>query len=95
MQAQAPQVAVELGFLELMRPTLEEAIDTLVAHGVDDVVIVPIFMAAGSHVKKDLPQLAANGMDRHPGLAITLATPVGEAPTVIEAMARHALGGSP
>jgi sirohydrochlorin ferrochelatase len=28
--------------------------------------VVPIFMAAGSHVKKDLPRLAADAMDRHP-----------------------------
>lgn len=94
MAVSAPEVPVELGFLELMRPSLDEAIETLSAAGVDDICIVPIFMAAGSHVKKDLPQIAANAMDRHSGLQITLAPPVGEAPPVIEAMARYALGGN-
>ncbi len=87
----APRTSVELGFLELMRPTLDEAIDTLVAQGVQRISIVPIFMAAGSHVKKDLPQLAATAMDRHPGVTIDIAAPVGEAAPVIDAMADYAL----
>lgn len=91
MRVAEPGIRVELGFLELMRPSLDEAIDTLAAGGVNDISIVPIFMAAGSHVKKDLPQIAANAMDRHPGLEVSLAVPVGEAPAVIEAMALHAL----
>ena len=87
----APQTPVALGFLELMRPSLDEAVDSLVARGVSHIRIVPIFMAAGSHVRKDLPQLAADAMDRHPGLRIELAAPVGEADGVIDAMAAHAL----
>lgn len=82
---------VEMGFIELMRPTLDEGIASLVAQGVGHVVIVPIFMAAGSHVRKDLPLMAAAAMERHPGLAIQLADPVGEAPEVIDAMANYAL----
>ncbi|MCK9285049.1 MAG: CbiX/SirB N-terminal domain-containing protein [Rhodocyclaceae bacterium] len=87
----APQTPVELGFLELMQPSLDEAIDRLVQGGVGRISIVPIFMAAGSHVKKDLPQRAANAMDRHPGLTIDIAAPVGEATSVIDAMAAYAL----
>ena len=75
--ARQPEARVEMGFLELMRPTLDEGIDSLVAQGASEIVIVPIFMAAGSHIKKDLPLLAASAMDRHPTLAITLAEPVG------------------
>lgn len=87
----APQTPVELGFLELMQPSLDEAVDALVVCGVSRIRIVPIFMAAGSHVRKDLPQLAASAMDRHPGIRIDIAAPVGEADDVIDAMAAHAL----
>lgn len=82
---------VELGFLELMRPTFDEAVDALVAANVAEVVVVPIFMAAGSHIRKDLPQMAADAMDRHPDINITLAAPVGEAQPVLAAMADYAL----
>ncbi|MFH1871491.1 MAG: CbiX/SirB N-terminal domain-containing protein [Pseudomonadota bacterium] len=86
---------VEPGFLELMRPSFDEGVDCLVDQGATQIVVVPIFMAAGSHVKKDLPQLAANAMDRHPGLVIELAKPVGEAETVLAAMADYALTAQP
>ncbi|HEY3433197.1 MAG TPA: CbiX/SirB N-terminal domain-containing protein [Rhodocyclaceae bacterium] len=95
MLVKEPAVPVALGFLELMQPSLEEAIDQLVKDGADELVIVPIFMAAGSHVKKDLPLLAADAMDRHAGLTITLAPPVGEAVPVIDAMATYALNPPP
>lgn len=91
IEAMDPAARVELGFLELMRPTFAEAVATLCAEGIREINVVPIFMAAGSHVKKDLPQMAAEAMDRHPGLSITLADPVGEAAAVIAAMAQHAL----
>ncbi|MCK9989285.1 MAG: CbiX/SirB N-terminal domain-containing protein [Rugosibacter sp.] len=82
---------VEMGFLELMRPTFIEGIDTLVGQGATEIVVVPIFIAGGGHVNKDLPPLAADAMARHAGLAIRLAQPVGEAPSVLAAMADYAL----
>ncbi|HTY99709.1 MAG TPA: CbiX/SirB N-terminal domain-containing protein [Rhodocyclaceae bacterium] len=91
MIAREPTTPVELGFLELTRPTLDEAIDCLTARGVQRIVVVPVFIGAGRHVLKDLPQLAANAMDRHPGLAIDLSPPVGEAAEVVDAMASYAL----
>lgn len=90
--ARAPEALVEPGFLELMRPTFDEGVDCLVRQGATEIVVVPIFMAAGSHLRKDLPQLAAGAMDRHAGLTIELAAPVGEAATVLAAMADYALG---
>lgn len=92
MAARRPEAVVELGFLELTRPTLDESIDSLAGRGVTGIVVVPVFIGAGRHVLKDLPQLAANAMDRHPDLEITLAAPVGEAPEVVDAMAAYALG---
>ena len=89
--AQSPGLPVEFAFLELMRPTLDEVIDGLAARGATAIDIVPVFMAAGAHVRRDLPQLAATALERHPQLAIAIARPVGEAPGVIDAMAAYAL----
>lgn len=91
MTARDATTPVALGFLELTRPTLDEAIDGLVGRGVTRIVVVPVFIGAGRHVLKDLPQLAANAMDRHEGLEIELAAPVGEAEAVVGAMAVYAL----
>ncbi len=89
--ARTPEALVEPGFLELMRPSFDEGVDCLVRQGATEIVVVPIFMAAGSHIKKDLPQMAASAMDRHAGLVIALAAPVGEAEPVLAAMADYAL----
>ncbi|MDO8348296.1 MAG: CbiX/SirB N-terminal domain-containing protein [Rugosibacter sp.] len=86
-----PAARVEFGFLELMRPTFDEGIAALVRQGATEIVVVPIFIAGGSHVNKDLPQLAANAMERHPETSITLALPVGEVPPVLAAIADYAL----
>jgi sirohydrochlorin cobaltochelatase len=89
--AREPDTLVELGFLELTRPSMDESIECLVGRGVTQIVVVPIFIGPGRHVLKDLPQLAANAMDRHPGLEFTLAAPVGEVQEVVDAMASFAL----
>lgn len=91
MALEQPAAVVELGFLELTAPLLEAAVDTLVARGVTEIKVVPVFFAPGKHVLKDLPQRVGDCMDRHPAVAFEIAPCVGEAPAVIAAMARHAL----
>jgi sirohydrochlorin cobaltochelatase len=86
-----PEALVEPGFLELSRPSFDESVDCLVRQGATEIVVVPIFMAAGRHILKDLPELAASAMDRHAGLMVSLAPPVGEAEPVLAAMADYAM----
>lgn len=93
MLARNPQAEVEIGFLELSQPTLEDAIAALAARGIHNVRIVPIFFAPGRHILKDLPERAAAAMDRHPELEIEVSEAVGMIPAVIEAMAEYALVG--
>jgi len=91
VEAKQPDVAVEIGFLELTQPPLEASVECLVKRGVTQIKIVPIFFAPGRHVLKDLPELLGNAMDRFPGVEFEVAACVGEVDTVIEAMAAHAV----
>lgn len=91
LRQQAPQLKVRLAFMEFMQPTLEEVLDTLAGESIDEVVVVPMFLAQGGHLKRDVPMLVEAARARHPTLRITLATAVGEDPWVIEAMAACAL----
>lgn len=88
--AQDPAALVEFGFLELMQPRFDAGIDALVRQGANEIIVVPVFVAGGMHVKKDLPQMAGDSMERHAGLIIRLAPPVGEAAPVLVAMAKYA-----
>jgi sirohydrochlorin cobaltochelatase len=87
----APDMAVEVAFLEFMRPGLVDAIDCLAQGGARRITVVPMFLAQGGHVKKDLPGLLDSARALHPDCEVTLAGAVGEAEDVIAAMASYAL----
>lgn len=95
MLARDPGARVELGFLDFLSPSLPEAIDRLASGGVTDIVIVPIFMAQSGHTKRDLPAMLEAARVRHPRIAISVATPIGEAAQVVGAIAEYALGCRP
>jgi sirohydrochlorin cobaltochelatase len=87
----APSVAVELSFLEFMAPTLRESGDRLAAAGCTQVDVVPLFLGAGGHVRKDLPNLLDTLAAAHPGVQWNLCRAIGEVDSVIDAMAVAAL----
>jgi sirohydrochlorin cobaltochelatase len=78
---------VKLAYLELMQPSLEQALAELVGAGVSSIRVVPVFLGQGAHVKHDLPKLAANARKKHPGIKIELEAAIGEQAAVIEAIA--------
>jgi sirohydrochlorin cobaltochelatase len=84
--ARLPDCAVRLAFLELMEPSLPQAVAALVAEGVDDVAVVPVFLGQGGHLLRDLPLLADGLRAAHPGLRLSVAGAVGEDPGVLLAM---------
>jgi sirohydrochlorin cobaltochelatase len=82
---------VELAFLEFMTPQLPQAAASLVAAGCNHIDVVPLFLGAGGHVRRDLPDLLDAVRQRHPGLTLRLHPAVGEQPALIAAMAGVAL----
>ena len=87
--ALSPGSVVELAYLELMEPDLDGAVDVLAARGVTAVSIVPVFMAQGSHLKRDLPLLVEEVRAKHPRITFRLQPAIGETQAVIDAMAQH------
>ena len=57
IRERAPALQVELAFLEFMSPTLEECLQAIIARGATRVVVQPMFIARGGHIKRDLPDL--------------------------------------
>jgi sirohydrochlorin cobaltochelatase len=86
-----PSVAVQLAFLEFMSPSLREAGAALALAGCDRVDVVPLFLGAGGHVRKDLPVLLAELASQYPTMRWQLQRAIGEADGVIDAMATAAL----
>ncbi|MFT3735986.1 MAG: CbiX/SirB N-terminal domain-containing protein [Rhodocyclaceae bacterium] len=94
IRAQAPGQEVALAFLEFMSPTLPEAIEQFIAAGATRVTVVPVFLAQGGHVRRDVPEMLARVQQAHPGVVLRLAPALGESDAVIAAMARVALDGA-
>jgi sirohydrochlorin cobaltochelatase len=80
---------VRLAFLELMEPGLDAAADALVADGCASLSIVPVFLGQGSHVRRDLPQLADALRHRLATIPVVVAEAVGEDESVLAAIADY------
>jgi sirohydrochlorin cobaltochelatase len=86
--------SVAIAFLEHLPPPLEQAVDALLGEGIQDVTVVPVFIAQGGHLKQDLPRIVAAIREARPQLVIRLAPPMGESPAVLQAMAEFASAAS-
>lgn len=86
-----PHVPVRLAYLDFMSPDIGSAAEALIGEGCARIDVVPLFLGAGGHVRRDLPLLLDTLRERHPGVVLRLHPAVGEQDAVIEAMARTAL----
>ncbi|WP_054845205.1 CbiX/SirB N-terminal domain-containing protein [Sulfuracidifex tepidarius] len=72
---------VEYGFLEFDQPDLRTALENLVEKGAEEVVVVPLLFATGTHFLKDIPRLLGiegNEADIHgKKVLIRIAPPLG------------------
>ena len=93
-KAQRGEDRVALAFLEFMAPDLVAGGSALVAAGCSAVDVVPLFLGAGGHVRKDIPVLMARLQADHPQVRFTLRQAIGEADAVVAAMAEVALAGN-
>jgi sirohydrochlorin cobaltochelatase len=87
VRAREPAAPVRLAYLEFMAPSLPEAGAELVAAGCQAVAVLPMFLGAGGHVRKDLPLLMDAMRAAHPGVDFRLHTAVGEQDGVMAVMA--------
>lgn len=87
LSARLPDCAVRLAFLELMAPSLAEAIDELAGTGVNTITVVPVFFGRGGHLRRDFPLLIDACRAKWPKVEIRASDAVGEVDSVIDAIA--------
>jgi len=91
IRQQVAGVPVELAFLEFMAPTLPETIVQLVGKGAGKIVVLPMFIARGGHLKKELPEMMETLRTTYPEVVFVLGGAIGEHEIVVQAMAEAAL----
>jgi sirohydrochlorin cobaltochelatase len=74
-----PEVAVDVGFLEMTDPPAGEVLDGMVARGVEEVVVLPLVLLGAGHAKSDVPAVVLEGRRRHPGVDLRFGSPLGVA----------------
>jgi len=89
LTAMLPDCAVRLAFLELMAPDLPATLTQLAAQQIGDILVVPVFFGQGGHLRRDLPALLDDCRARLPGIRIRCAAAVGEADSVLDAIAAY------
>ncbi|MPS27962.1 CbiX/SirB N-terminal domain-containing protein [Pigmentiphaga sp.] len=91
LRARDPGTPVEIAFLELMPPTLPEAIAVLAGQEVAEIAVLPVFWAAGAHVTRDLARLLDEARAAHPAVRFASLPVLSELPGVLDAVAEAAL----
>jgi sirohydrochlorin cobaltochelatase len=86
VRASRPEYPIVLAYLELMPPTLEEAIATLCGEGASSITVFPLFLAQGGHLKQDVPRMLGEIRAAHPHVPIALEAALGEVPELLEAI---------
>jgi sirohydrochlorin cobaltochelatase len=72
-----PGIMVAHAFLQFAQPDLPAALRELADKGVEEVIVVPIFLYEGVHIHEDIPQILAEEGKNLPGLRMRLAPVLG------------------
>jgi sirohydrochlorin ferrochelatase len=71
--------SIEAAFLELAEPSIEDGLTRLAERGARRIVVMPYFLAAGSHVSQDIPEILDAFRTAHPDIHLTLKHHIGSA----------------
>ncbi len=86
-----PDLSVRCAYLEIVPPDLAAAAMELIAKGARSICVLPLFLGVGKHLREDLPRLLGQLRSAHPEVIFELRQAVGEAPELIDLLARMAV----
>ena len=90
-----PDLTVALAFLEIMQPSLADCVAGLAQGGHGRIVIAPLFLAQGGHLKQDLPRLLKELGAKHPQADISVLPPIGEVTELLDAISGWLVNNAP
>jgi sirohydrochlorin ferrochelatase len=98
IKAKNTDYIVKCGFMNMNKPTIKESLDNFRHEPIDALVVVPLFLAKGVHIEKDipgeigLPEGVKKGTFVMNGNSIPLvyAEPIGSDPLLADLMIKNA-----
>lgn len=85
---------VGMGSLQISNPSFDEGIAEMVKTGIDKIVIVPMFIFKGNHVKYDIPDELQKLKEKYPQVEFIMADHIGadaRLAEIIEERAKEAI----
>ena len=83
-KAQMPEVMIQEAYMEFCDINLEKGLDILVEKGAVDITVVPYFLFAGIHIRKDIPEEIQDYLRKHPNIKLTLGNTLGDDPRLAD-----------
>ncbi|RFO98587.1 cobalamin biosynthesis protein CbiX [Rhodoferax lacus] len=83
-----PELAVRCAYLELSTPDLPTVCLELIALGITNISVVPMFLGVGRHAREDLPLLVQELRTQYPQVLFELKAAVGEDTRLIALLAQ-------
>jgi sirohydrochlorin ferrochelatase len=77
----------ELSFLELTEPLIEEGFEKCVKQGATQIDVVPLFLLAAGHVKRDIPAALSSLIAKYPTIPVKIKNPFGVQEVILDAVA--------
>src|SRR5206468_95506 len=90
IRARGDYQPVLASFLELAEPDMLSAGRSAAASGTGRVILLPYFLSAGIHVRRDLTAARDRLAQEHPGVAFVLAEPLGRHPLLLDLVLQRA-----
>jgi sirohydrochlorin cobaltochelatase len=84
LQQALPDRTCLAGFLELVEPSLPEALERLRQQGFQRVTALPALLMAAGHVKNDIPVILNAFQAEHPEMTITFGADLGVHPNLLQ-----------
>ncbi len=98
IQRMNQEFIVKCGFMSLNEPGVEASLEAFRTEDIDLIVVVPVFLAKGVHILKDIPALLGLESGKNRGrflmngrsIPLYYADPIGQDPLLAELMLKNA-----
>ncbi|MGG5253568.1 sirohydrochlorin chelatase [Neobacillus sp. SM06] len=67
----------EMSFLEFTEPSIEQGFFRCVEKGAAEITVVPLFLLAAGHIKRDIPRIITSLKKKHPAIKVDIRNPFG------------------
>jgi len=89
IRARRPDWIVEYAHMEIVSPTILDAITACCETGASDIIVHPYFLGSGRHTSETIPELIDEARAAHPGVCIRASAPLGPDDGLVELVLRR------